>query len=168
MIHGEPGTGKSLVTHALAEKLERLTDPIVVSKNHPQSNLAHFYREIGGIFGLGLRPHNRWSGFRTLRKRWMSHLQSTRRHPILFIDEAQEMRPPRAQRTTSHAQLPLRFAAPAVCGLGGDTRLTDKLRRDELLPMGSRIRSRLGTAKASAEDLLAHLDHLFASASPRS
>jgi general secretion pathway protein A len=44
------------------------------------------------------------------------------------------------------------------------TRLTDKLRRDELLPLGSRIRSRLATEKASADDLLACLDHLLASA----
>lgn len=54
---------------------------------------------------------------------------------------------------------------PLLCVvLVGDTRLTDKLRRDELLPLGSRIRSRLATEKASAEDLLACLDHLLASA----
>jgi len=86
MIHGEPGTGKSVVMRVLAEKLERLTDLTVVSINHPQSNLADFYREMGDIFGLELRPHNRWGGFRSLRDRWMSHLQSTRRRPILLID----------------------------------------------------------------------------------
>jgi type II secretory pathway predicted ATPase ExeA len=54
---------------------------------------------------------------------------------------------------------------PLLCVvLAGDSRLTDKLRRDELLPLGSRIRSRLATEKASADDLLACLDHLLASA----
>jgi type II secretory pathway predicted ATPase ExeA len=91
MIHGEPGTGKSVVMRMLAERLERLTDLTVVSINHPQSNLADFYREMGDIFGLELRPHNRWGGFKTLRERWLSHLQTTRRRLILLIDEAQEM-----------------------------------------------------------------------------
>ncbi len=86
MIHGEPGTGKSVVMRMLAERLERLTDLTVVSINHPQSNLADFYREMGDIFGLELRPHNRWGGFKTLRERWLSHLQTTRRRPILLID----------------------------------------------------------------------------------
>jgi type II secretory pathway predicted ATPase ExeA len=164
MIHGEPGTGKSVVMRVLAEKLERLTDLTVVSINHPQSNLADFYREMGDIFGLELRPHNRWGGFRSLRDRWMSHLQSTRRRPILLIDEAQEMSPGVLNELRLMASA--RFdSQPLLCVvLAGDTRLTDKLRRDELLPLGSRIRSRLGTEKASADDLLACLDHLLASA----
>jgi type II secretory pathway predicted ATPase ExeA len=164
MIHGEPGTGKSVVMRVLAEKLERLTDLTVVSINHPQSNLADFYREMGDIFGLELRPHNRWGGFRSLRDRWMSHLQTTRRRPILLIDEAQEMSPGVLNELRLMASA--RFdSQPLLCVvLAGDTRLTDKLRRDELLPLGSRIRSRLATEKASADDLLACLEHLLASA----
>jgi hypothetical protein len=49
MIHGEPGSGKIVGMRVLAEKLERLTDLTVVPINHPQSNLADFYREIGDI-----------------------------------------------------------------------------------------------------------------------
>jgi type II secretory pathway predicted ATPase ExeA len=148
MIHGEPGTGKSVVMRVLAEKLERLTDLTVVSINHPQSNLADFYREMGDIFGLELKPHNRWGGFRSLRDRWMSHLQSTRRRPILLIDEAQEMSPGVLNELRLMASA--RFdSQPLLCiVLAGDTRLTDKLRRDELLPLGSRIRSRLATEKS--------------------
>jgi general secretion pathway protein A len=164
MIHGEPGTGKSVVMRVLAEKLERLTDLTVVSINHPQSNLADFYREMGDIFGLELRPHNRWGGFRSLRDRWLSHLQTTRRRPILLIDEAQEMSAGVLNELRLMASA--RFdSQPLLCVvLAGDSRLTDKLRRDELLPLGSRIRSRLATEKASADDLLACLDHLLASA----
>jgi hypothetical protein len=41
--------------------------------------------------------------------------------------------------------------------LAGDGRLTDKLRRDELLPLGSRIRMRLAMEYARSEDLNACL-----------
>ncbi|SAL07054.1 hypothetical protein AWB78_08391 [Caballeronia calidae] len=54
---------------------------------------------------------------------------------------------------------------PLLCiVLAGDTRLTDKLRRDELLPLGSRIRSWLATEKASTDDLQPCLEHLLVSA----
>jgi general secretion pathway protein A len=41
----------------------------------------------------GLRPHNRWGGFKSLRERWLAHLESTACAPVLLIDEAQEMSP---------------------------------------------------------------------------
>jgi hypothetical protein len=48
--------------------------------------------------------------------------------------------------------------------LAGDARLIEKLRREELLPLGSRIRTRLATEHASPEELLACLDHVLAEA----
>jgi general secretion pathway protein A len=77
----------------LAERLARLPDVTVGAINHPQSNLADFYRELGDVFGVPLRPHNRWGGFKALREQWQAHLESTRRRPVLLIDEAQEMAP---------------------------------------------------------------------------
>ena len=50
MIHGDPGTGKSVALRLLAERLGRLPDITVGAINHPQSNLADFYRELGDIF----------------------------------------------------------------------------------------------------------------------
>ena len=47
MIHGEPGSGKSVVLRLLAERLARASDITVGIINHPQSNLADFYREMG-------------------------------------------------------------------------------------------------------------------------
>ena len=44
--------------------------------------------------------------------------------------------------------------------LAGDARLSAKLRREELLPLGSRIRSRLNMEYASREVLLECLKHL--------
>ena len=48
--------------------------------------------------------------------------------------------------------------------LSGDARLLDKLRREELIPLGSRIRTRLATGVATREELLACLEHLLTTA----
>ena len=48
--------------------------------------------------------------------------------------------------------------------LCGDQRLTELLRRDDLLPLGSRIRLRLTLEHATRDDLLACLAHLHKAA----
>ncbi len=164
MIHGDPGSGKSIVLRLLAERLKKLPDITVGAINHPQSNMADFYRELGDIFGVPLRPSNRWGGFKALRERWLNHLESSRCRPVLLIDEAQEMTP----QVLSELRLlaSARFdSQPLLCiVMAGDARLIEKLRREELIPLGSRIRTRLATEFASRDDLRACLDHLLAGA----
>ena len=161
MIHGEPGSGKSVTLRLLAERLARIAEITVGTINHPQSNLADFYREMGDVFSVPLRPHNRWGGFKVLRERWIAHLESTRRRACLLIDEAQEM------RAAVLCELRLLDSArfdsqPLLCVvLAGDARLIEKLRRDELLPLGSRIRTRLTLEHASRDELAACLTHLL-------
>lgn len=164
MVHGEPGSGKSVTLRLLAERLTRITDITVGTINHPQSNLADFYREMGDVFAVPLKPHNRWGGFKVLRERWITHLESTRRRAVLLIDEAQEMRP--AVLCELRLLASARFdSQPLLCVvLAGDARLTEKLRRDELLPLGSRIRTRLALEHASPEELAACLSHLLGAA----
>lgn len=53
----------------LAERLSRLPDLTVGAIHHLQSNLADFYRELGDIFAVSLRPGNRWGSFKALRER---------------------------------------------------------------------------------------------------
>lgn len=164
LIHGDAGTGKSIILRLLAERLTRLPDLTVGAINHPQSNLFDFYRELGDIFAVALRPHNRWGGFKALRERWIDHLESSRCRPVLFIDEAQEMNP--AVLCELRLLASARFdSQPLLCVvLAGDARLTEKLRREELIPLGSRMRTRLATEHASREELLACLNHLLAGA----
>jgi general secretion pathway protein A len=164
MIHGDPGSGKSVALRLLAERLGRLPDIQVGVISHPQSNLADFYREMGDIFGVALRPHNRWGGFKALRELWIAHVETTHRRPVLLIDEAQEMTP--AALSELRLLASARFdSQPLLCVvLAGDARLLEKLRREELIPLGSRIRTRLATEFASRDELLACLDHLLAGA----
>ncbi len=161
LITGEPGTGKSVVLRLLAERLARVRDLTVGALTHPQSNVADFYRELGDLFGVALRPHNRWNGFKSLRERWLAHLDSTLLRPVLLIDEVQEMHPLVLSelRLLTSAQFDSRALLSVV--LAGDGRLTELLRRDELRPLGSRIRSRLSLEYASREELRACLDHLL-------
>lgn len=162
LIHGEPGSGKSVALRVLSHKLARLSDVTLGTISHPQSNLADFYRELGDVFAVPLRPHNRWGGFKALRERWLGHLESCRRRPVLLIDEAQEMSVPVLSelRLMASAQFD---SQPLLCVvLAGDARLLDKLRREELIPLGSRIRTRLTTEAATPEELRVCLDFVLA------
>ena len=164
LITGDPGTGKSGVLRLLAERLERLREVTVGVLTHPQSNLADFYREMGDIFGVGLKPNNRWGGFKALRERWQAHLENTLLRPVLLIDEAQELSPAVLSelRVASGARFNSRLLLSLV--LAGDGRLPDKLRREDLLPSGSRIRTRLVMEYATRDEPLACLHHLLATA----
>ncbi len=164
LITGDPGTGKSVVLRLLAERLERVRDVSVASLTHPSSNLADFYRELGELFGAELKPHNRWGGFKTLRSRWLTHLENTRLRPVLLIDEAQEMHPGVLSELRLLASTQFDSCAILSVILAGDGRLSTKLSREELLPLGSRIRTRLTMEYATREELLACLTHLLASA----
>jgi general secretion pathway protein A len=164
LIHGDPGSGKSALMRLLAERLARLPDTSVAVISHPQSNLADFYRELGDLFNVPLRPHNRWGGFKNLRTRWLDHLHNTRRRPLVLIDEAQEMTP--AVLNELRLMAADRFDSQMLLCvlLAGDARLPEKLRRDDLLPLGSRIRTRLSLEPLAREELMACLNHLMSSA----
>ena len=164
LVSGEPGTGKSITLRLLAERLKNIRDAQVGIIAHPSAKLSDFYRELGDIFGVTLNGNNRWGGFKSLRERWATHLESTLLRPVLFIDEAQEMPITvlNELRLLTSTQFDSRVLLSVI--LAGDHRLNNQLRRDELLPLGSRIRVRLNTEYASVEQLLNCLHHLLTSA----
>lgn len=161
MVTGDPGTGKTVATRLLTERLRALPDVVVGSIEHPQSRTSDFYRELGDLFGVPVLSHNRWAGFKALRARWSEHIASTRMRPVLILDEAQEaltsvlceLRILASKDFDSRQLLCVVFA--------GDARLPERLRSPELLPLGSRIRRRLALDYASRDELLACLDHLL-------
>jgi type II secretory pathway predicted ATPase ExeA len=164
MISGEPGTGKSVALRIVAGRLTAQRDLLVGVLERPQSKPADFYRELGDIFSVQLRPSNRWGGFRALRERWRAHLASTRFKPVLLVDEAQEMAFAVLGELRSLSSADLDATSLLTVILSGDSRLPELLRREELVPLGTRIRTRLQMESASREELLELLHHAMSTA----
>jgi general secretion pathway protein A len=164
LVSGEPGTGKSITLRLLAERLKNIRDAQIGIIAHPSAKLSDFYRELGDVFGVVLNGNNRWGGFKSLRERWAAHLEGTLLRPVLFIDEAQEM--PVAVLNELRLLTSMQFDSRVLLSviLAGDQRLNNQLRRDELLPLGSRIRTRFNTEYATVEQLFNCLLHLVTSA----
>jgi type II secretory pathway predicted ATPase ExeA len=153
LVTGAPGTGKSVTLRILAERLGAQRDVKIGIVSRPQAGLADFYREMGDLFGVALAPHNRWAGAKVLRDRWQTHIDAALSRPVLIVDEAQEMPPAvlAELRLLSSARLDSHILLTVV--LAGDGRLLERLRSDELLPLGSRMRVRLALERATPEEL---------------
>ena len=164
LVTGESGTGKSVALRIVAGRLAVLRDVSVGVIQRPQSKIPDFYRELGDIFAVKLVPHNRWGGFKMLRERWKTHVASSRIKPVLLIDEAQEMNPDvlGEMRILSSADFDATSLLTVV--LSGDGRLLELLRQEVLVPLGSRIRTRLVTEPATREELLDLLRHALSQA----
>lgn len=164
LVNSAPGLGKSSALRLLTDRLRSNGEVIVGEMEHPQSNLADFYREMGDLFHVPLKPHNRWCGFKALRECWKAHIDTTLIRPMLVIDEAQEMNPSVLSelRLLSSTCFDSRIILGVV--LAGDDRLLKKLADEELLPLGSRLRARLTLEPASRDELIALLKHLVTSA----
>jgi general secretion pathway protein A len=164
LIWGESGSGKSVAIRIVAERLSTLRDVVVGVLQRPQSKTADFYRELGDIFAVQLSPSNRYGGFKALRERWKAHVASSRIKPVLLVDEAQEMAPDvlNELRILSSADFDATSLLTVV--FAGDGRLLELLRHEDLVPLGSRIRTRLNMEPASREELSELLSHALSKA----
>ena len=153
LVTGAPGTGKSVTLRILAERLAAQRDIKVGVLTRPQSRIGDFYREMGDLFGVVLHPHNRWGGVKLLRQRWQAHLDAAFSRPVVIVDEAQEMVPAVLSelRLLASARFDSQILLTVV--LAGDGRLVERLRSDEFLPLGSRIRVRLALERAAPDEL---------------
>jgi type II secretory pathway predicted ATPase ExeA len=164
MITGDPGAGKTIALRVLEGRLRALPNVVVGTIEHPQSRTSDFYRELGDLFGISLSSHNRWAGFKALRLRWSEHIASTLTRPVLILDEAQETLTSVLGELRTLASKDLDSKQLLCVVFAGDTRLPDRLRTPELLPLGSRIRRRLSLDYAHRDELIACLDHLLTAA----
>jgi type II secretory pathway predicted ATPase ExeA len=161
LVTGQPGVGKSVALRILAERLGAQQNVQVAILSRPQAGLSDFYRELGDLFGVPLRPHNRHAGSKVLRQRWQTHIDSSFARPVLIVDEAQEMSPAVLAELRLLSSVKLDSQVLLTVVLAGDQRLAERFRSDELLPLGSRIRARLVLERASSEDLQACLRHVL-------
>jgi general secretion pathway protein A len=164
LVSGEPGTGKSVALRIVAQRLAALRDLMVGVLERPQSRTLDFYRELGDIFAVKLSSSNRWGGFRALRERWKTHVAATRIKPVLLIDEAQEMTPEVLNELRILSSADFDSTALLTVVLAGDARLLELLRHEDLVPLGSRIRTRLLLEVASREELGQLLSHALTKA----
>jgi type II secretory pathway predicted ATPase ExeA len=164
LVSGEPGSGKSAALRILSDRLSALQDVMVGLLSRPQASILDFYRELGYLFGVALSPHNRWNGAKTLREKWHAQIEASLYRPVLIIDEAQEMNTSvfSELRLLSSTHLDSRSILLVI--LAGDSRLTDRLHHTDLLPIASRIRTRLRMEPATPQQLRECLAHLLTKA----
>lgn len=160
LVLGEPGSGKSAALRVLCARLAAQRETKVGVLSRPQAGISDFYRELGDVFGVTLRPSNRWGSAKALREKWHQHIDASLLRPVLVIDESQESAPAVLSelRLLSSTELDSRSILTVI--LAGDSRLKAKLESPELLPLASRVRSRLRAeplAPAALADCLNHL-----------
>jgi type II secretory pathway predicted ATPase ExeA len=164
LVTGDVGAGKSAALRMLATKLSPLRDVVVGEVTRPQSRVTDFYREIGDLFGVPVSTSNRWGAYKTVRAKWQEHIQQTLFRPVLLIDEAQEMSAPLLAELRLLGSTKLDTCTIVTVVLCGDRRLEEKLRTPDLLPVASRIRTRLVLDAEPPDVLGTMLRHLLAAA----
>lgn len=164
LINGESGTGKSVALRIVAQRLASVRDVVVGALERPQSKSADFYRELGDIFSVKLSPSNRWGGFKALREKWKAHVVSSRVKPVLLVDEAQEMAADVLNELRILSSADFDATSLLTIVLAGDGRLLDLLRHQDLVPLNTRIRTRLLTEAATRDELRELLKHALAKA----
>ena len=162
LIVGEPGTGKSCLLRLLSEKLHHIQGLTVGNFIHPQSTIRDFYHELGDLFDIPIKAHNRWHSFKSLREKWQNHMENNAIKPVLLIDEAQEMQTSvmnelrllNSHHYDSRNLLTVIFAS--------NHSLLDRFRSTtSLLPLGSRITKRLQMENVTSQQLYHCLSHLL-------
>lgn len=161
---GEPGVGKSAALRILSEHLSGLRDLCVGTLTRPQAKMADFYRELGHLFGVALSPNNRWHSSKTLREKWLAHIEAAVYRPVLLIDEAQEMNSLVLSELRLLASADLDSRSILTIILAGDQRLVTRLEEPDLLPIASRICCRLRLEALPPKQLQECLNHLLKAA----
>jgi general secretion pathway protein A len=164
LVTGTPGIGKSVALRLLVERLSAMREIKIGVMARPHSGVSDFYRELGDLFGVQLSPHNRWAGAKVLRERWQGHIDAALVRPVLVVDEAQDMSTAvlTEMRHLSSSRLDSHMLLTTI--LAGDTRLVEKFRCDDLLPLASRMRVKLNLDRATPDELEQCLRHCMAKA----
>jgi len=161
MVTGVPGSGKSDILRIIEHRLSLLPDVAVRTIDRPQSGVSDFYRELGEMYGLTLKPGNRWGGFKALRAAWSAHISQSLLRPVLIIDDAQEMQESVLCELRLLTSKDFDSKSLLCVIFAGDQRLPERLKSPALIPLESRIRKRLLLSSAPPDELIGCLDHLL-------
>ena len=164
LVVGDPGVGKSAALRLLTEHLNGLRDLCVGILTRPQAKMADFYRELGHLFGVSLSPSNRWHSSKSLREKWLAHIEAAVYRPVLIIDEAQEVNSLVFSELRLLASADLDSRSILTIILAGDQRLAARLEEPDLLPIASRMRSRLCLEALPPKQLQECMNHLLKAA----
>jgi type II secretory pathway predicted ATPase ExeA len=164
LVAGDPGVGKSAALRLLSEHLNSLRDLCVGILTRPQAKMADFYRELGHLFGVTLSPSNRWHSSKSLREKWLAHIEAAAYRPVVIIDEAQEMNSLVLSELRLLASADLDSRSILTIILAGDQRLANRLEEPDLLPIASRMRGRLRLEALPPKQLQECLNHLLKAA----
>jgi type II secretory pathway predicted ATPase ExeA len=164
LVAGDPGVGKSAALRLLTEHLNGLRDLCVGILTRPQAKMADFYRELGHLFGVSLSPSNRWHSSKSLREKWLAHIEAAVYRPVLIIDEAQEVNSLILSELRLLASADLDSRSILTIVLTGDQRLVARLEEPDLLPIASRMRSRLRLEALPPKQLQECMNHLLKAA----
>ena len=110
---------------------------------------------------MGITTYN---SFNSLRERWKQHIETSLFRAVLLIDETQEMQDGVLSelRLLTSDQFDSRRLLTIV--FAGDMRLYDRFNSRELLPLRTRIRTKLITEPLSRDELIKMLTHALTSA----
>jgi general secretion pathway protein A len=164
LVTGDPGVGKSATLRLLSEHLSGLRDLCLGVLTRPQAKMADFYRELGHLFGVALTPSNRWHSSKSLREKWLAHIEAALYRPVLIIDEAQESNSLVLSELRLLASADLDSRSILTIILAGDQRLAARLEEPDLLPIASRVRSRLRLEVLPPKALQECISHLLKAA----
>jgi hypothetical protein len=158
-VTGESSTGKLVALRIITRRLSALRNITISVIERSQSKSPDFYRELGNIFTVKLAPRNRWCGFKAVRERRKAHVASFQMCPVLLINEAQEMNPDVLLKLRILASATFDTTSLLTIILSGSSKLPEPLREEALIPLGSRIRTRLVTELGMGKELMKLLQH---------
>ena len=141
--------------------MSKIPDINITELARPQSTIIDIYRELANGYGFEVNGFNRFTSFKKLRQNWKKHISTTDFRPIVLIDEAQhlsvsvldELRIICIESYDSKRLITVVFA--------GDGRFLEKLGREELRPLASRISVKRSFYPLSPQELVSQVTDLI-------
>ncbi len=154
---GEPGVGKTCVLRALQHGLNPARYRVTYL-HHANVSPRDFYRQLSMALGLEPKAHPS-AMFRQVQAHMEELADEQKIHPVLFIDEMQMM--PFSMLEQLHVLLNFRMDSRAFLSvvLVGLPELRERLARNVLGSLSSRLPARVQLESLKAEDVTGYLRH---------